>query len=156
MKMTQKTGQLAVFSFLFMLMLGWNTASAQNKIVGTWKTIDDDGETVKSLLEITQGENGKLYGTVVKLFREPDEDQNPKCTECDEEDSRYNEPVIGMTLLRELEKKSHTKYVDGRILDPENGQEYDCYVELVEPNKLKVRGYIGLAIAGRTQYWYRQ
>lgn len=140
-----------------LMMFGWTSLFGQNKIVGTWKTIDDDGETVKSLLKITEGKDGKLYGTVVKLFRKPNEDQDPKCTECSPKDSRYNKRVMGMTLLRELERESDTKYKDGKILDPKNGKEYDCYVELIEPNKLKVRGFLGGWTAlGRTQYWYRQ
>lgn len=140
-----------------LMMVGLSSLSAQSKIVGTWKTVDDDGETVKSLLKITEGTDGKLYGTVTKIFPKPDEDQDPKCTKCSSKDSRHNQRVMGMTVLRELSKENDTKYGDGKILDPENGKEYDCYVELVESNKLKVRGFLGGWTAlGRTQYWYRQ
>ncbi|MEO0897222.1 MAG: DUF2147 domain-containing protein [Bacteroidota bacterium] len=139
-----------------MLVAIMNTLSAQNKVVGTWKTIDDDGKTVKSLLEISESADGKLYGKVLKIFPQPGEDPDPVCDNCSSSDSRYKKKVVGMMVLRELKKESDTKYGSGRILDPENGKEYDCYVELVEPGKLKVRGYIGFSIAGRTQYWYRQ
>jgi len=43
---------------------------------------------------------------------------------------------------------------DGKILDPKIGKKYKCYITLEEPNKLKVRGSIGFALLGRTQYWY--
>ncbi|MCI4671194.1 MAG: DUF2147 domain-containing protein [Bacteroidia bacterium] len=142
------------FIALCILMMGM--ISAQNNIVGTWKTIDDDGETVKSLLQITEGTDGKLYGTITKLFREPGEDPDPVCDKCSEKDSRYKKKVIGMTILRNLKKESDKKYSSGKILDPNNGKEYDCYVELVEPGKLKVRGYIGISAMGRTQYWFKQ
>ncbi|MEM7660525.1 MAG: DUF2147 domain-containing protein, partial [Bacteroidota bacterium] len=54
------------------------------------------------------------------------------------------------------EKESATEYEDGKILDPENGTVYGCNVELEETDKLKVRGYVGFSLLGRTQYWLRE
>jgi len=51
--------------------------------------------------------------------------------------------------------KDGDEYNSGTILDPENGETYKCYVELVSESKLKVRGYIGFSLFGRTQYWIR-
>ncbi|MEG1114635.1 MAG: DUF2147 domain-containing protein, partial [Janthinobacterium sp.] len=45
--------------------------------VGTWKTIDDATGKPKSLVVITEN-NGVLQGKIDKLFRAPNEDQNPK------------------------------------------------------------------------------
>ena len=44
---------------------------------------------------------------------------------------------------------------DGKILDPKTGKIYKCYISLEDENKLKVRGYIGFALLGRTQYWHK-
>ncbi|GAB4415787.1 MAG: DUF2147 domain-containing protein [Bacteroidia bacterium] len=132
--------------------------SAQSP-VGVWKTIDDETGKPKSLVQIYE-ENGKYYGKITKLFREPNEDQDPYCDECDPKDPRYKKRVIGMVILTGLKKESSTKWGDGEILDPKNGEVYDCYIELVEPNKLKVRGFIGTWLTGsslgRTQYWHRE
>jgi len=134
---------------LFVAVMLSFTSTAQ--VTGLWKTIDDDGETVKSHVEIFEND-GKIYGKVVKLFREPHEDQNPKCIEC--KDDKKDQPVLGMEILTGLQQKG--KYwQDGKIMDPENGKYYKSYIELIEPDKLKVRGYIGIAALGRTQYWYR-
>ena len=123
--------------------------------IGKWKTIDDETGREKSIVEIYQ-QGDELYGKVIELFRLPDEDQDPVCDECDEDDPRYNKKVRGMVILEGLEQESDTEWEDGEILDPKNGSVYSCYIELVEPNKLKVRGYIGFSLLGRTQYWYRQ
>ncbi|MEL7532151.1 MAG: DUF2147 domain-containing protein [Bacteroidota bacterium] len=138
-------------SLVFMLMAV--TALAQSPI-GKWKTIDDETNKPKSIVEIYE-KDGKLYGKVIKLFREPGEEQNPKCDECDTDDPRYMQPVIGMEILKGLEKDDD-EWEDGEILDPKNGSIYDCYIELEGPDKLKVRGYLGVSILGRTQYWYRE
>jgi uncharacterized protein (DUF2147 family) len=47
-------------------------------------------------------------------------------------------------------KKDDGEYVDGDILDPENGKVYRCKL-WVEEGKLQVRGYI--AFLYRTQTW---
>jgi len=131
--------------FLFVFQL-----KAQD-VNGLWKTIDDDGETIKSHVEIFEKDN-KYYGKIVKLFREPDEEQNPKCLEC--KGKKKDQPILGMEILSGLSKKDEF-WQNGKIMDPENGKYYKCFMELVEPDKLKVRGYIGFSLLGRTQYWYR-
>jgi uncharacterized protein (DUF2147 family) len=139
------------FGFVFCLLLG--TALGQS-VTGQWKTIDDETNKAKSIVEIYT-KDGKLHGKVVKLFRAPDEEQNPVCDDCDEDDPRYNKPVLGMVIMQGLEEEDAKTWEDGKILDPANGKVYGCDIELVEADKLKVRGYIGFSMLGRTQYWYR-
>jgi len=139
------------YSFIFIFLIGLFSFNANAQVLGIWKTIDDDGETVKSHVEIFE-QNGKYYGKVVKLFRAPEEEQNPKCIECN--DAKKDQPILGMEILSDLQQKG--KYwQDGQIMDPENGKYYKCYLELLAPDKLKVRGYMGISALGRTQYWYR-
>jgi Delta7-sterol 5-desaturase len=45
------------------------------------------------------------------------------------------------------------KWGDGKILDPGNGNVYTSSLWLVNPNELKVRGYLGPFY--RTQIWKR-
>ncbi|MBN1959978.1 MAG: DUF2147 domain-containing protein [Deltaproteobacteria bacterium] len=120
--------------------------------VGKWKTIDDNNGKVKSIVEIRES-GGKLYGNIIRLFPEPGEDLNPKCDKC--EGGRKNQPVLGMNIMWGLTKDG-SEWSGGVILDPENGKTYKCYVEPIEGGKkLKLRGYIGFSLLGRTQYWLR-
>ena len=43
----------------------------------------------------------------------------------------------------------------GRIYNPEDGKTYKCKLTLKDDNTLTVRGYVGLTIFGKTQYWTR-
>ena len=129
-------------------------AMAQSPI-GKWETVDDETGKVRSVVEIYE-QDGKLFGKILELRnRTADEDPDPVCDDCDEDDPRYNQRVVGMVILTDLEKESDTEWEDGEILDPKNGSVYSCYIELEEPNKLMVRGYIGFSLLGRTQYWHR-
>lgn len=126
--------------------------SAQS-LIGKWKTIDDEIEgRVKSIVEITE-EDGRYYGTVVELFRLPDEDQDPHCDKCG--DDRKDQRVLGMQIVRDMVAEEG-EWDEGTICDPKNGRIYDCkmWFEEGEPDVLKVRGYWGFLY--RTQEWIRQ
>ncbi len=122
----------------------------QDPIIGKWKTIDDETGEPKSIVEIYM-RNGKFYGRIDSLFRKPGEDPNPKCDKCPEDDPRYNQPILGMEIIKDMVKDGD-EYKGGTILDPKKGKIYRCKLWL-EDGKLKVRGY--LAIFYRTQTWYR-
>ena len=118
-------------------------------IFGKWKTIDDNSGKQKSIVAIFE-QNGKAFGKVVELFREPGEDPDPICEEC--EDQRKNQKVKGMIIINDMEK-GDDEWADGQILDPDNGKIYRCKLWLVNAKTLKVRGYWGFLF--RTQTWYR-
>ena len=121
---------------------------AQGDIVGKWKTIDDESGKPRSVVEIYEKE-GLYYGKIIQLFREPGEDPDPICTECEGE--KNGQKVIGMEIISEMKYfKGDNEYRKGEILDPENGNVYDCKL-WVEDNNLKVRGY--LLFFYRTQTW---
>lgn len=123
-------------------------AFGQEKIVGKWKTIDDETNKPKSIVEITE-KNGVFSGKIIKLFRGPEEDQDPVCEECDPTDGRYMKKIIGMEILKDM-KKSGSEFSEGTILDPNNGKIYKCKIWL-EGNNLMLRGYWGPFF--RTQTW---
>ena len=61
--------------------------------------------------------------------------------------------LIGMDILWELRPyKNYWSY--GQIIDPKNGKIYSGSVWL-EGDQLKLRGYIGISLIGRTQIWHR-
>lgn len=131
-----------------------SAALAMPSAVGTWKTIDDETGAVKSLVEIYEMD-GQLTGKIVKLFRKPEEDQDPKCDKCLGE--KKDKPMIGLQILWGLKADGTDKWSGGEIMDPKKGKTYSCKMELIEAGKkLKVRGFLGFSLLGRTQTWERQ
>lgn len=124
------------------------TGTAQD-VFGKWKTIDDETGEAKSIVEIYQ-QNGKVYGKVIEILN-PDK-KDAKCVDCPGD--AKGKPILGLVLLKNL-KKDGSEYSGGTILDPNNGKEYKCYITLENSDKLKVRGYIGFSLLGRSQYWHR-
>ena len=132
-------------AFLFLAL----SASAQS-LVGKWKSIDENSGQPRSVVEITES-GGKIYGKIVRLFPQPNEDPDPVCDKCDPSDPRFKKKVIGMEIITGLSKNDQ-EYSGGEILDPENGKIYRSKIWL-EGKDLKVRGYLGPFY--RTQTWLR-
>lgn len=127
------------------------SASAGDKIIGKWKTVDDESGEVKSIVEI-RIENDKVYGKIIKLFND-DPNYDPICDECT--DHLKDKKIIGMQIINDLKLDDGKWEGDDGILDPDNGKYYDCKIWVDEDDNdvLNVRGYISFLY--RTQTWYR-
>jgi uncharacterized protein (DUF2147 family) len=126
---------------------------AQDTPVGLWKTIDDHTGKPSALVRISE-DQGVISGKIEKLFRAPNQDQNPKCRKC--EGANKDQPIIGMTILTGL-RKDGDAWDGGHVLDPGNGSTYRAKITLKDGgSKLEMRGYIGTPLFGRTQTWVRE
>ena len=128
------------------LLLVSVACGAQPAIVGKWVTVDDDTDEAKAVIEIFESK-GAYYGKIVKLFLADNPD--PVCDRCPPGDNRYLKKIVGMEIIKNL-KKEGEEYIDGNILDPEEGKVYRCKLWFEGAN-LMVRGYWGPFY--RTQTW---
>ena len=122
--------------------------------LGRWRTVDDETNVERSIVEIVQV-GGELQGKVLQLLnRRPGEPDDPVCEKC--EGARKNQKIVGLTFLWGL-KPDGDEWTGGAVLDPENGKIYNAKISLAEGGqKLRVRGFIGMSLFGRTQVWLRQ
>lgn len=119
-------------------------------VTGKWKTIDDKTGDAKSVVEIFEL-NGKIYGKIIDIYNESK--RNAKCEKCSGEDK--NKQVLGLTIIKGLSKDGD-EFSGGKITDPQTGSTYKCILKLKTKDKLEVRGYMGISIMGRSQFWVRQ
>ena len=137
--------------FLLVLFCSLSAFSQVNNIVGKWKTIDDKTGEEKSVVRIYKASDGKYYGKVEKLFKNPD----GKCVNC--KDENKDKPILGMIIITDM-KENGDKLDGGFILDPASGSKY--YVTITydkKSGKLKLRGSIDkFGVAGRNQYWIKE
>ena len=121
---------------------------------GLWKTVDDKTKKEKSLVRVVET-NGVYSGKVEKVI-DPDAPKDAVCKDCTDE--RKDQPVVGMTIIRNMKQSYGDKalFEGGDVLDPNNGKVYKAKLKLIDNgSKLEVRGYIGLPMLGRTQTWQR-
>ena len=138
---------------LFLPLVLWSADGVgQSTPVGLWRTVDDATGKAKALVRIVEA-SGVLSGRIEHLF-DPDPKWNGRCDKC--RDERKDQPVLGMTILSGA-RKDGDDYKGGEILDPENGNLYRCMLRVTDAgDRLEVRGFIGIALFGRTQVWLRE
>lgn len=137
-------------SFLFLVAFSLMSSAQVSQIVGKWKTIDDNDGSTKSIIYIFKATNGKYYGKIEHLFKNPDK----KCTECT--DSNKDKPILGMVVVKDMIEKDG-KLTGGTILDPNNGKVYKCNMSIdPKTGNLQVRGSLDKGgFIGRTQTWIK-
>jgi uncharacterized protein (DUF2147 family) len=138
-----------ILTVLLLLFITYAFYSQNHGVTGKWKTIDDFTGEAKSIVEIYE-KSGKIYGKVIEIFDV--NHRNDLCHECSGVDA--GKAVMGLTIIKGLSKNGK-EFDSGKILDPKSGKLYKCYIVLEDTDRLKVRGYIGFSLIGRTQYWQR-
>jgi uncharacterized protein (DUF2147 family) len=118
-------------------------------ILGTWLNEDKDAH-----VEVYRHE-GKYYGKIVWLrFPNDEETGLPKVDDENPDEELQQRPLMGLLLLKDF-VFDEDEWNKGSIYDPNNGKTYDCYMELKNMDLLRIRGYIGISLIGRTTYWTR-
>lgn len=135
--------------FVLIVSFFLTTTYAQKTVLGKWKSIDDETGKALGVVEIYE-EEGKIYGKIIDILIP--KDRNKTCEKCPGEDK--DKPILGLTVIKDLQKDGN-EYNGGHILDPKHGKLYRCYINLENEDKLKIRGYVGISLFGRTQYWHR-
>lgn len=149
-------------SWLLLLLTPLATsAAAPGAIVGTWTTAEG-----KSQVEIYE-QGGRYNGRIVAL-KEPlyPRDSNhrdflagregqPKQDRRNPDENLRDRPIIGMELMSGFKHDGDDVWSGGKIYDPESGKTYRCKLTLTAPNELKVRGFVGISLLGRTTTWSR-
>ena len=144
----------AITAFAFLtLAAGASPAGADLTPAGLWQSIDQDTKQPNGWFLITN--HGGVYdGILAKMFLQPGQDPNVVCSRC--KDDRRNKPWLGLEIIRGMKSDGDNKYDGGTILDPRDGNVYDAEMKLSPDGQtLIVRGYLGISLLGRNQYWTR-
>jgi uncharacterized protein (DUF2147 family) len=104
-----------------------------------------------SKVQIYKAADGKFYGRVVWL-KVTEENGKLRTDKNNPDEKKRNVPLMGLVVLRGLEKDGKTEYEDGTIYDPKNGKTYSCKIKYYDDH-LDLRGYVGISLIGRTATW---
>ena len=137
--------------YLIVLLFSY-TVQSQNKaddITGIWLT---SGKEPAKIQIYRSGE--KFYGKIVWL-KYPTENGKQRLDANNPDKGKRNNPIIGLIILKDFKFDDDDEWKSGDIYDPENGKTYSSYTYLKDKNTLKVRGYVGISLLGRTEIWTR-
>jgi len=148
---------------MVMALVAAGSVAAQDgdEILGLWAT-DPEGGGGEAHVEVYK-EDGKYYGKIIWLAEPVYPPDDPKGTPGEKKTDLNNpdpdlqdKPVVGLLITKDFVYKGKGLWHKGSIYDPDNGKTYKCKIKFGDNEKvLKVRGYIGVSLIGRTTYWTR-
>jgi uncharacterized protein (DUF2147 family) len=126
-------------------------AAAEPSAAGLWQKTEDGKPAVWVLIV---DHNGLFEGAFARMFPKPGEKDDMVCSKC--EDDRKDKPLLGLSFIRDMKRKSGLEYEDGNILDPRDGKIYSANMKVSPDGQtLFLRGYLGFSLIGRTEEWSR-
>jgi uncharacterized protein (DUF2147 family) len=149
-----KKGILVILTLALNLMgvtkVSWSQTYKSIDVKGIWLNQDKDAK-----IEIFEN-GGKYYGKIVWLKTPIDPETNkPKVDKHNPNPALRNRSTLGLEILKDFSFDGKDEWKDGTIYDPKSGKTYSCYIRMENRNKLKIRGFIGVSMLGRTTYWTR-
>jgi uncharacterized protein (DUF2147 family) len=137
-------------SWLSVLQLITLTVFAQARpddIVGVWLT------SGKETAKIQIYKSGERYFGRILWLKNPTDNGKPKLDNNNPDKNKRNQTIVGLVILKGFKFNGGDEWGDGDIYDPESRKTYSCYLALKDKSTLKVRGYIGISLLGRTEIW---
>lgn len=138
----------SLLAFLFALILATPAHADPAAVAGTWLSADGDG-----LIEISI-EGDDLSGTILGS---PNEDPDRPDTDIHNPDPVLrDQSLIGLNIFSGFSYDGNGAWSGGFVYDPNSGKTYRAKLKLTSKDTLKLRGYIGISLLGRTETWTRQ
>jgi len=130
-----------------LLLLASGTLLADTASVeGRWLTQERDGwiriKVIGDTLE------GSIAGS-------PNDDEEREFDDRNPDAALRNRRLQGLTIMTGFQFDGGRRWTGGRVYDPNTGKTYKCTVTLLDANTLKIRGYIGVSLFGRSETWTR-
>ena len=138
---------IALFSFISSKSISPNP----DAIVGNWKNGEGTG-----IIQIYK--NGEKYQGKIIWLKEPNDPETgkPKLDKHHPDAKNHSRPLMGLVNMWGFSYNGDNEWNGGKIYDPKNGKTYSCKITLASPTTIKVRGYIGVSMIGRTDTWTKQ
>jgi uncharacterized protein (DUF2147 family) len=148
---------MKIVTFFLFILLAAATAfgAGSSGILGIWKTEMDE-----SKVEVYQC-GAKICGKIIWL-------KNPNYTDSRDgvigtpvidrknpDPSLKSRPVLSLQILEGFTAEGNNTWVNGTCYDPKSGHTYRGKIHLATPDRLELRGYVGLPLFGRTSVWTR-
>lgn len=140
-----------IVSFLVFCVASLTAISADyeaDELLGIW--LNDERDAHVKIYKCGEEFCGKIV-----WLKESEEDGSPKKDRKNPKDELKERPLKGLDILTGFNYDGGRKWEDGTIYNPRDGKTYSCFLQILEDGRLKVRGFIGISLIGKTNYWTR-
>ena len=147
--------KISLWCTLLVLMATTAFGADSSGILGIWKTEKDE-----SKIEIFRcGEKicGKIIWLKNPLYTDSRDGEvgTPILDHNNPDPALRSRPVLGLQILAGFTAEGGNNWRNGTCYDPKSGNTYRGKIHLAAPDRLELRGYIGIPLFGRTAIWTR-
>jgi uncharacterized protein (DUF2147 family) len=124
-------------------------------ILGIWTTEKDEAKV--EIFPCGEKICGKIIWLKNPLYTDSREGKvgTPFIDHNNPDPALRSRPVLGLQILAGFTAASGNNWVNGTCYDPKSGNTYRGKIHLATPDRLELRGYIGIPLFGRTSVWTR-
>ena len=133
---------------VILLLVGPAAGAGEADILGRWLSGDGDGwidirQDGETVVGIIVGSPNSRPGRPERL-----DTLNP-------DPALRQRKLLGLAFMTGFVYAGDNRWTGGSIYNPNSGKTYKGTMTLVDPDTLKLRGYIGISLFGRTDIWTR-
>jgi uncharacterized protein (DUF2147 family) len=144
-----------ILLFLFSLTAGAHAAGPDD-ILGVWNNQEKDAKI--EIYKCGSACCGKVVWLKEPVYPVDSQEGVPGTEKLDHNNpapALRKRPVMGLEIMHGFTFDGGNLWKNGKIYDPKNGKTYSGRIKLVSPDRLDLRGYIGISLIGRTSAWTR-
>lgn len=136
------------FCSIFLSLIALSAWAGQSDVAGRW--LSGDGEGWIEIQVVGDSLIGIIAGSPTIRKGDP-----PRYDDLNPDPSLRDRPLDGMTIMSGLRYDGDGRWSGGTIYDPNSGKTYKCTLTQIDANTVKLRGYIGISLFGRSDTWTR-
>lgn len=131
--------------------------AGEDAVLGVWLT--EPGDDGRAHVEITREDStysGRIVWLEKPVYGPDDPNSGQERIDLNNPNPQLRQrPILGLRILEGFAFQGRDRWAGGTIYDPSNGKTYTCKMRLTDHDTLKVRGYVGVPLLGRTAVWTR-
>jgi uncharacterized protein (DUF2147 family) len=135
------------WSLCFLVLLPGLAWPESASVEGRWLTQEKDGWIRISLV------GDSLEGTIAGA--PPGSPSERKFDDRNPDPALRNRRLDGLVIMSGFEHDGGRRWKNGTVYDPNSGRTYKCTITQIDDDTLKIRGYIGVSLFGRSETWTR-
>ena len=148
---------MKILIFFTVLLLSARIAFGDDldSILGIWKTELDESKV--EIFRCDEKICGKIIWLKKPLYSDSrDGEVGTQVIDRKNPDPELKKrPVLGLRILEGFTEQGGSTWGNGTCYDPKSGKTYRGKIHLAAPDRLELRGFIGIPLFGRSSVWTR-
>jgi len=146
-------GLLGAFMPSSMLITSVFANPVGDDIHGLW--VDNKDPDRQKFAVMVEDCGSKLCGRLYWLKKPLSASGSPKRDKHNSNEALRERPLCGLQILTGFQYMSDNTWKSGEIYNPDDGLTFSSTMKLIPEGNLKIRGYVGISLFGKTLEWVR-